>query len=102
MLKHINTVKHLSNFMLYYVYLLSRLLGHECNPSMMAGSLRHHLVGSGKDGNHDDMVAQQSKDAIIYVTVSTLLQTINYKCSIRCISWYTYIYNVYTITSQAS
>ena len=38
---------------------------------MMASSLRHHLVGAGKGGgNHDDMVAQQSKDAIIYVTVS--------------------------------
>ena len=40
---------------------------------MMASSLRHHLVGAaGKGGNHDDMVAQQSKDAIIYVTVSTI------------------------------
>ena len=38
---------------------------------MMASSLRHHLVGAaGKGGNHDDMVVQQSKDAIIYVTVS--------------------------------
>ena len=40
---------------------------------MMASSLRHHLVGGGKGGNHDDMVAQQSKDAIIYVTVSIRL-----------------------------
>ena len=40
---------------------------------MMASSLRHHLVGAaGKGGNHDDMVAQQSKDAIIYVTVSII------------------------------
>ena len=60
----------------YYVRFSSRLLGHECNPSMLAGSLRHHLVGSGKGGNHDDMVAQQSKDAIIYVTVSKLIPTI--------------------------
>ena len=36
----------------------------------MAGSFRHHLVGGGKGGNHEDMVAQQSKDAIVYVTVS--------------------------------
>ena len=50
-----------------------RILGHECNPTMMASSLRHHLVGTaGKGGNHDDMVAQQSKDAIIYVTVSII------------------------------
>ena len=37
---------------------------------MLASTFRHHLVGGGKGGNHDDMVAQQSKDAIIYVTVS--------------------------------
>jgi len=48
----------------------AKILGHECNPTMMASSLRHHLVGAaGKGGNHDDMVAQQSKDAIIYVTI---------------------------------
>ena len=46
-------------------------MGHECNPTMLASNLRHHLVGGGKGGNHDDLVAQQSKDAIIYVTVST-------------------------------
>ena len=57
--------------------IFKRILGHECNPTMMASSLRHHLVGTaGKGGNHDDMVAQQSKDAIIYVTVSIIaLQT---------------------------
>ena len=49
-----------------------RILGHECNPTIMAGSFRHHLVGGGKGGNHEDMVAQQSKDAIVYVTVSIL------------------------------
>jgi len=47
----------------------AKLLGHECNPTMLASSLRHHLVGGGKGSNHDDMVAQQSKDAIIYVTI---------------------------------
>jgi len=47
----------------------AKILGHDCNPTMMADSLRHHLVGAGKGGNHDDMVAQQSKDAIIYVTI---------------------------------
>ena len=43
---------------------------------MLASTLRHHLVGGGKGGNHDDMVAQQSKDAIIYVTVSTCKHTL--------------------------
>ena len=58
---------------LNYFFIFKRILGHECNPTMMASSLRHHLVGAaGKGGNHDDMVAQQSKDAIIYVTVSII------------------------------
>jgi len=47
----------------------AKILGHECNPTIMAGSFRHHLVGGGKGGNHEDMVAQQSKDAIVYVTI---------------------------------
>ena len=42
-----------------------RLLGKECNPSLLTGALQHH----GYHG-HDEVAAQQSKDAIIYVTVS--------------------------------
>ena len=49
----------------------SRLLGRECNPALMSDSSalthlnRHHLQSNG----HEDVIAQQSKDAIVYVTV---------------------------------
>ena len=42
---------------------LFRLLGRECNPAVLANALHH-------PGATDDQGIQQSKDAIIYVTVS--------------------------------
>ena len=39
-----------------------RILGRDCNTELF----QHHYYS----GNHDDMVVSQSKDAIIYVTVS--------------------------------
>ncbi|TRY70350.1 hypothetical protein TCAL_09418 [Tigriopus californicus] len=41
----------------------AKLMGKECNPSLLTGALQHHYHG------HDDVAAQQSKDAIIYVTI---------------------------------
>jgi len=49
----------------------ARLLGRECNPALMSDSSalthlnRHHLQSNG----HEDVIAQQSKDAIVYVTI---------------------------------
>ena len=39
-----------------------RILGRDCNAEL----LQHHFFA----GSHEDMVVSQSKDAIIYVTVS--------------------------------
>ena len=39
-----------------------RILGRDCNTELF----QHHYFS----GSHDDMVVSQSKDAIIYVTVS--------------------------------
>ena len=39
-----------------------RILGRDCNAELLQ---RHYFTGS-----HEDMAASQSKDAIIYVTVS--------------------------------
>jgi len=47
----------------------AKILGHDCSPSMIANTMHHHLGGMHGQLGHDDMVAQQSKDAIIYVTI---------------------------------
>jgi len=50
----------------------ARLLGRECNPSVMVdGTAITHLSRGHhyQSGDHDDVIAQQSKDAIIYVTI---------------------------------
>ena len=46
-----------------FFLLLSRIMGKECNPNLLSGAFQHHYRG------HEDIAAQQSKDAIIYVTV---------------------------------
>jgi len=48
----------------------ARLMGRECNPSLLGEHVthvsRHH---GGETGSHEDVIAQQSKDAIVYVTI---------------------------------
>ena len=51
---------------------------------MIANTLHHHLGGIGGQLGHDDMVAQQSKDAIIYVTVSHFIHLFHTAHPISC------------------